>query len=305
MTQATTWQFERVAGPFEGPAGGVVWNGEALLFTTIDEGRLLRFDPSTKKVTELRRYINRVNGLALGPGGELYGAQEGGRRLVEFAPDGRLIAVDARLDGRYHNQPSDLVVDKKHRIWFTDPHHPAIPFGPQIFPLLDHQSVLRFERNERRAWTATRMTHDTASPRAVVLSPDEAVLYVADGEPQQGQRRELRAYPVRDDGSLGHHTVLHTFGDDHRGPHRGIEGICADANGNIVACAGWQRSGPGPMVYVFAPNGAVIETHPVPGDRPNKCCFGGRDLDLLFVTTADGHLYQAKTQRRGFRKSSG
>jgi gluconolactonase len=298
-----TWQFELVAGPFEGPTGGIVWDGTAVLFTTIDEGRLLRFDPANKTVSEVRRYINRVNGLALGPGAELYGAQEGGRRLVEFAPDGRLVAVDALLDGKRHNQPSDLVVDTKHRIWFTDPHHPVIPFGPQIFPLLDHQSVLRLERNERRAWTATRMTYDTKSPRAVLLSPAEDVLYVADGEPRDGQGRDLRAYPVRADG-LGPHSVLHTFGKDYRGPHRGIEGMCLDADGNIVACGGWRESGPGPMILVFAPNGAVVESHPLPADRPNKCCFGGRDLDLLYVTTAQGQLYQAKADRRGFRRLS-
>jgi gluconolactonase len=298
------WEFTRMAGPFEGPAGGVVWDGSAAVFTTIDEGRLLRFDQAAKSLTEVRQYINRVNGLALGPGGELYGAQEGGRRLVEFVPDGRLVAVDALVDGKPHNQPSDLVVDTKHRIWFTDPYHPVIPFGPQIFPLLEHQSVLRFDRNERRAWTATRMTYDTVSPRAVLLSVAEDVQYVADGEPKEGQGRELRAYPVHGDGTLGHPVVLHTFGKDHRGLHRGVEGMCLDTHGNIVACAGWRQSGPGPVIMVFAPSGAVIETHPLPADRPNKCCFGGRDGNLLFVTTAQGELYQAKSDRRGFPRSS-
>jgi len=295
--------FELVAGPYEGPTGGVVWDGAAVLFSAIDEGRLLRFDPETGTVSEVRRYLNRVNGLAFGPGGELYGAQEGGRRLVEFTPDGRLVAVDALLDGKYHNQPSDLVVDSQHRIWFTDPYHPVIPFGPQIFPLLDHQSVLRLTRNERRAWTAKRITDDTASPRAVLLSPDENTLYVADGEPRAGTTRELRAYPVRRDGSVGPYSVLHTFGADWRGPQRGVEGMCLDADGNIVACAGWQQSGPGPLVYVFVPDGRVVETHALPADRPNRCCFGGRDLDVLYVTTAGGHLYRAKPGRRGFRKS--
>src|SRR5215471_17172778 len=111
--------FELVAGPYDGPTGGVVWDGAALLFTVIDEGRLIRFDPDSGAVDEARRYTNRVNGLALGPGGELYGAQEGGRRLVEFTGDGRLVAVDALIDGKYHNQPSDLAVDRRHRIWFT------------------------------------------------------------------------------------------------------------------------------------------------------------------------------------------
>jgi len=62
---------------------------------------------------------------------------------------------------------------------------------------------------------------------------------------------------IRDDGTLDHPILLHAFGSDHRGQHRGIEGMCLDADGNIVAVGGWHRSGPGPLVYVFAPSGAV------------------------------------------------
>ena len=300
--QVTSWQFELVAGPYQGPTGGVLWHDGQVLFSVIDEGLLLRLAHDSRQVSEYRRYANRVNGLGHGPNGELYGAQEGGRRLVEFTPDGRLVAVDALLDGKYHNQPSDLVVDRRHRIYFTDPRHPVIPFGPAIFPFLEHCSVLRLERNDRRAWVATRVTFDTLSPRAVLLSPDERTLYVADGEPREGHERELRAYPIRDDGTVDHPIVLHTFGADHRGHHRGIEGMCLDADGNIVAVGGWQRSGPGPLVYVFSPAGAVLETHPIPVDLPNRCCFGGGDLDTLYVTTGGGHLYRTKPgARRGRR----
>src|SRR6266852_5967902 len=103
-TQLSAWEFELAAGPFAGPAGGVVWetgHGQ-VLFSTVDEGRLLRFNPASREIAEFRRYANRVNGLALGPNGEVYGAQEGGRRLVEFTPDGRTIPVDALLDGKHH-----------------------------------------------------------------------------------------------------------------------------------------------------------------------------------------------------------
>src|SRR6195256_2219273 len=278
-----TWKFELVAGPYEGPTGGVVRDGDAVIFSTIDEGRLLGFDPKTNAVTEARRYTNRVNGLARGPGGELYGAQEGGRRLIEFTPDGRVVPVDALLDGKYHNQPSDLVVDRQNRIYFTDPRHPVIPFGPSIFPFLDHCSVLRLERNDRRAWVATRPTYDTVSPRAVLLSPDQKTLYVADGEPREGQRRELRAYPVREDGTLDHPIVLHAFGADHRGHHRGIEGMCLDADGNIAAVGGWRRSGPGPLVPVFGPTGGAIRAHPLPAPLPSKGCLGSFSLSSLFL----------------------
>jgi gluconolactonase len=292
------WRFERVAGPFEGAIGGVVRDADGVVFSTIDDGRLLRFDPATNSTTELRRYTNRVNGLARGPGGELYGAQEGGRRLVEFTPDGRVVPVDALLGGQYHNQPSDLVVDRGHRIYFTDPRHAVIPFGPAIFPFLDHCSVLRLERNDRRAWVASRITYDTVSPRAVLLSPDEATLYVADGEPKEGQARELRAYPLRADGTVDHARLIHCFGRDHAGPQRGIEGMCLDAHGRVVAVAGWRRNGPGPLVYVFSPDGVLIETHPFPADLPNKCCFAGSGLDTLYVTTGGGELYRADTARR-------
>ena len=63
---------------------------------------------------------------------------------------------------------------------------------------------------------------------------------------------------------VGSYTVLHTFGKDSRGVQRGVDGMCLDTEGNIIACAGWREAGPGPMIYVFAPSGRVIETHQVP-----------------------------------------
>jgi gluconolactonase len=165
--------------------------------------------------------------------------------------------------------------------------------------------VLRLERNERRAWTIRRITYDTEAPRAVLLSADESTLYVADGDVDKKSPRELRAYPIGSDGTVGTYRVLHTFGADHRGAHRGIEGMCLDTEGNIVACAGWQRSGPGPLIYVFSPNGAVLETHPLPADLPMRCAFGDSDSGSLYVTTGEGHLYRAKaTGRNGFNRWS-
>jgi gluconolactonase len=293
-----TWKFERVAGPYEGPNGGLAWDGQAMLFSVIDEGRILRFDPYSGLVEEFRRYTNRTNGIAFGPDGVLYGCQESGRRIIQFLPDGSAAPTVSQLAGRYHNFPCDLAIDRSGRVWFSDPYHETPAFGPQIFPPLDHASVLRLERDERRAWVIRRITYDTAAPRAVMLSADEGTLYVAEGDPGRNGPRELRAYPTRSDGSVGPYTVLHTFGADHRGPHRGIEGMCLDNQGNIVACAGWKRSGPGPLIYVFSPSGAVLETHPLPADLPLRCAFGDVDLESLYVTTGEGHLYRAKATGR-------
>jgi gluconolactonase len=298
------WNFKKVAGPFQGTTGGLAWDGTGMLFSAIDEQRLLRFDPRTGSVDELRRHTHRTNGIAIGPNGVLYGCQEAGRRVIKFMPDGSARQTAYKLDGRFHNQPSDLVVDRSGRVWFSDPYSMRPPPGLKVrLPLIDHASVLRLERTPQREWALRRITHDTVAPRAVLLSSDEVTLYVAEGEVGRIGPRELRAYPIGADGTVGTYAVLHTFGADHRGEHRGIEGMCLDSAGNIVACGGWRKSGPGPLVYVFAASGAVLASHPLPTDLPMRCAFGDNGLDSLYVTSMDGCLYRAgSVGRRGLRR---
>jgi gluconolactonase len=264
-----------------------------MLFSAPGEGRILRYEPGSGEASVFRRYTNRTNGIAFAPDGTLYGCQELSRRIVRFNADGSTEQVSPLLDGAYHNQPNNLVVDSRGHIWFSDPWSELRASGPQIFPPLAHASVLRLELDPfRKLWTIRRMTYDTAAPRAVALAPDEKTLYVAETDNRPGGRRELRAYPVRPDGTLGEFALLHVFGADHRGAHRGIEGLCVDAAGRIFACAGWRRSGPGPLVYVFSPTGAVLESHPVPADEPMNCALG--EAGSLYVTTASGELYRGR-----------
>jgi gluconolactonase len=289
-----TWELEKVAGPYDQPLGGLAWTGKALLFSVPNESRILSYDPASRAVSEFRRYTNRTNGLACAPDGNIYGAQEGGRRIVHFASDGSTAVMPHLLDGRYHNQPNNLFVDARGSIWFTDPHSAVRSSGPQIFPPLAHASVLRLDHEEqRRLWDLRRITYDTCSPRAVAVSADGRTLYVAESDNAPGARRELRAYTLDRGEVVGAPRVMHTFGEDARGPHRGIEGMCLDAKGNLYACAGWQQSGPGPMVYVFAPGGEILGSHRVPTDMPVNCTFGGAERSTLFVTAA-GTLFQVR-----------
>ena len=297
------WNFERVAGPFKGATGGLAWDGASLYFSAVDEERVLRFHPERSSVDEYRRWTYRANGLAAGPGGELYACQEGGRRVVQYLPEGITTPTALQLDGRYHNFPCDLAVDSRGRVWFSDPYNPVPAFGPQMYPLLEHQSVLRMER-DRSGWRLERMTFDTAAPRAIALSADEKTLYVSDGD-TKSKTRELRAYPILAGGTLGQASVLHTYGGDFRGPHRGAEGLCVDAEGNLLGCAGSRNSGPGPLLYVFSPSGAVLETQALPCDVPMRIAFGDPDLASLYLTTAEGSLYRARgTGRRGIARKN-
>jgi gluconolactonase len=301
-------ELERIAGPFTGPTGGVAWDGSKVLFTAVGESRVMSFDPVTGEVAQLRRFTNRVNGIAVGPAGEVYGAQEGSRRVIEFVADGSSRPTQSRLKDKFHNFPTDLTVDSKGRIWFADPYNAVRATGPQIFPPLDHASVLRASREKAYGiflpWFLTRVTQDTTAPRAVLLSPDERTLYVADGEAGGARRCELRAYPIADNGTVGDYRLLHVFTSTAGKADRGVEGMCLDRDGNIVACAGWARGGPGPLIYVFSPAGAVIETVEFPADLPARCAFGGDDLADLYVTSGEGNFYRIKNFQKGFPSRS-
>jgi gluconolactonase len=293
------WRFEVVAGPFgftEGPA----WDGAALLFSDIPADRILRYDPATGETGVYRGCppggTNGGNGLMFDRRGRLYGCEggSGGRRVVRYEPDGGVTVVADSFEGRRLNSPNDLAFDPQGRLWFSDPRYGDFRADME----LEHESVFRADPQgdgSDGSWTLARMTFDTTRPNGLLVSADGRTLYVAQSEYGEERKRELRAYPVREDGTLGPHTVLHNFY-----PHRGIDGMCLDVEGNVVATAGWQESGPGPMIYVFAPNGRVLETHPVPFDRPTNCTWGGPDLSTLYVTTGTGHLLAAQTERRGY-----
>ena len=290
------WQFEIAAGPFaftEGPA----WDGEGVYFSDIPTSRILRYDPTAYETAVYREGTCEGNGLMLDASGSLYGCQggSGGRRVVRYEPDGRVTVIADRFEGKQLNSPNDLAFDARGRLWFTDPRYGDFRDDLE----LDHESVYRADPQPGAQgtlqWTLQRMTFDTTRPNGLLISPDQRTLYVAQSEYGEERKRELRAYPILENGTLGSYGVLHNFD-----PHRGIDGMCLDAEGNIVATAGWQESGPGPMIYVFAPNGRVLETHPVPFDRPTNCTWGGPDLETLYVTTGTGHLLAAQTGRTGY-----
>ena len=285
-----SWQFEILVEPIgltEGPA----WDGSGLLFTNIPNSRIMRYDPQSGALSVFRTGTNQANGLMFDRDGRLYACEGGGRRIVRYEAGGGVTVICDNYRGRRLNSPNDLAIDNQGRIWFTDPR-----YGDKRDDMeLDHESVYRLDPQPDGSWQVTRMTYDTTAPNGLLLSPDNRTLYVAQSKYGEGEKRELRAYPILDDGALGEYQVLHNFY-----PHRGIDGMCLDSEGNIVATAGWELSGPGGMIYVFAPNGRVLETHPVPANRPTNCTFGDDDLRTVYVTSIEGHLMRARTDRQGW-----
>ena len=282
----TDWEFERVAGPYdfnEGP----VWTGEAVLFSDIPRSEIRRFDPETGDCTVYLADTDGANGLKIGPDGHLYACEGDGRRVTRYEPDGTRTVVAERYGGDRLNSPNDLAFDGSGRCWFTDPR-----YGDDSDVELDHRSVYRVDPVEG-GWSLDRMTRDTTNPNGILVSPDDETLYVAQSDYDPDEPTELRAYDIESNGSLGDFTILHDFH-----PHRGVDGMCLTEDGEIVACAGNEESGPGPAVYHFAPDGAVLSTHSYPASTPTNCAFGGEDLSTLYVTGAEG-LWRVQTDLTG------
>ena len=211
-----------------------------------------------------------------------------------------MVTVADNLDGTPLNTPNDLAIDVQGRIWFTNPWNTGNIDAHEV-ERLDHRSVLCAVPQADGSYHTVRSTYDTTMPNGILVSPDGNTLYVAESNSDRIDiDRELRAYPINGDGTLGAYTTLHTFGRDANRVHRGIDGMCLDADGNIIATAGWPTGGPGPMLYVFSPTGRVIETHPVAATRPTNVCFGGPDLTDVYVTSTDGHFFHASTDRVGW-----
>ena len=173
-------------------------DGAGLIYTNIPNSRIMRYDPTTGESTVLREGTNRANGLMLDKDGQLYGCEQGhieggpGRRIVRYEPDGNVTVICDNFDGKRFNSPNDLAIDHQGRIWFTDPRYGDFRDDME----LDHESVFRLDPQADGTWTPARMTYDTTSPNGLLVSPDNTILYVAESKYGDGQKRELRAYPI-------------------------------------------------------------------------------------------------------------
>ena len=296
-----TWTFETLDPAYGKVTEGPAWDGSGLLFTRIQQSRIMRYDPATNACSVYRENTNCANGLTFDAQGRLYGCEGGAtidaRRVVRYNPDGTATVLADRYEGKRLNIPNDIVVDLEGRVWFTDPYYEGAA-GPWSFDRankeLEHDSVYRLDPQRDGSYSITRVTFDTTRPNGLLFSLDHRTLYVAQSGREPTEARQLRAYPVKADHTLGAPQILHDFG-----AHRGIDGMRLDTEGNIIATAGWELGGPGPMIYVFSPSGDVLEMHPVPCRRPTNCAFGGRDLTTLYVTTIEGFLFRARTERVG------
>ena len=159
---------EKVAGNFqftEGPVW-VASKGE-LLFSDIPANRIVRW--SNGKAETFRAPSGNSNGLTLDKQGRLLACEHGNRRVSRTEPDGTVVTLADRYDGKRLNSPNDIVCKSDGAIYFTDPPYGVTPNQRE----LDFQGVYRISPDGK---TLTLLVKDFLRPNGIALSPDEKTL---------------------------------------------------------------------------------------------------------------------------------
>jgi gluconolactonase len=224
------------------------------------------------------------------------------RRLMRLETDGRAVVLTDNYQGKRYNSPNDLTIDGKDRIYFSDPR-----YGERVgMEILDEQGepiegVYRVDPDGKVKRVISR---EVERPNGVLVSADDRYLYVIDNNDSSATgARKLWRFNLQADGSVGpaERKLLYDWGQA-----RGGDGIKQDQKGRLYVAAGLTVPKP-PVepdrhhksgIYVFDPEGTLLDFLPVPNDLVTNLAFGGDDLKTLYIT-AGGSLYSIRTTTPG------
>jgi gluconolactonase len=226
-----------------------------------------------------RENSNGANGLVLDSQGRLVVCEggdkkKGGRPRVTRidVKSGRAEVLAETVDGTPLNQPNDVTIDGKGRIYFTD------------FPGLNPVGVYRIDPDGKIS--RLLKAPEIEKPNGIMISPDDKTLYLVEASQIERGARMIRSYDLQPDGAVRNMRVFHNFY-----PGRSADGLCIDTKGNLYAAAGLNRRrgthetlDTKAGVHVFAPNGNLLRFIPIPEDTITNCAFGGPDRKTLYVT---------------------
>jgi gluconolactonase len=242
----------------EGPA---VDRDGNVFFTDIPNNRIHKIGLDGR-VGVFKQDTGGANGLMFGPDGRLYACQDGRKRIVAYAMDGKETAIAEDVNS------NDLAITARGEIYFTDPLHKRVWF-------IDAQG-------------GKRVVHEGIQfPNGVRLSPGQGFLIVDDSA-----SRWVWWFQVQPDGSLANGDSCYRLETPDESPATGADGMAWDTDGFLYVTT---KMG----IQVFDPPGRVmaILNKPQPGSISN-IVFGGPNRDTLYATAGD-KVFKRPMRRKG------
>ena len=274
----------------EGPA----WDAELGVLTS-GNGNIQRLSNAGQK--SIFRDGAGTNGLLFDKQGRLLCCEPKLRRVTRLDREGQLTILTDSFRGKPYNQPNDVTIDSKGRIYFSDPCYGARDDIQQLDALGNPvEGVYRIDLDG----TVTRILgREVDRANGVLITRDDRYLLVADNNNNSiSTRRALWRFELQGDGTVdvGSKTMLFDWG---RG--RGPDGLIEDTGGRLFVAGGLNRSNapyePDDTVragiYVLTIDGQLVDFLPVPTDEVTNCTLGGGDLKTLYIT-GGGVLYSIR-----------
>ena len=240
---------------------GPIWSvdEQKLYWVDIEKSELQRYDPATKE-TEVWKTPERVGSFAFREQGGLLVAFESGldfgdfksgqtQRIHNFESD---LATTRTNDGRCDRQ-GRFIVGGINEADNGDPISNVYRLDPDL--------------------NLYRIISNVNCANSTCFSPDGTIMYFADTPTGQ-----IWAYDYHvDSGAVANRRVFADFSDQPGMP----DGSIVDAEGFL-----WNAQWNGYRVVRYRPDGSVDRIVDMPVMNPTCVAFGGKELDVLYVTTA-------------------
>ncbi|HET9639107.1 MAG TPA: SMP-30/gluconolactonase/LRE family protein [Allosphingosinicella sp.] len=290
-----------VAEGLDFPEGPVAMADGSVIVAEIKGKRISRVRPDGSKDV-LVETGGGPNGLAIGPDGALWIANNGGSfswheqmGLTVPGPTppeheggsiqrydlvgGRLETVHESCDGRRLVGPNDLVFDAAGGLWFTD--HGCTTADGRCFGALCYADGSGIGRRR----------DGLIAPNGVGLSPDGGTLYVADTLLQR-----LWAFDVEAPGELAPPGFAPGRVVANLPGYQLLDSLAVEADGRV--CVATIVNG---GITAIEADG-TLEHFPFPDPICTNICFGGEDMrDAWITASGTGRLYKARWPRPGLR----
>ena len=260
--------LEKLSGDFkftEGPTADAQGN---VYFTDQPNNRIHQWSIDGKLSVFLEP-AGRSNGLCFDAQGMLWACADESNELWRIDPATKKHEVVVKdFEGKLLNGPNDVWARPDGGVYFTDPFfkRPYWTRGPSD----QDGTCVYFLSADRK--TLKRVT-GSIFPNGVVGSPDGKTLYVASGG--------IKAFDIQEDGSLTNQRKFCA---------RGADGMTIDAEGRLYLAA--------KGVSIYDKAGVFVQTIEVPEKWSANVCFGGSDMQTLFITASKG-LYSLKMRVKG------